>query len=57
MAINMWKDGMKIDIKHVRRKQLEQYVPKHVLDEAREVREKLKQKAVSASAHSSLSDE
>lgn len=45
LAINMWKEGMKIDIKHVKRKQLEQYVPKQVLDESREVKEKLKQKA------------
>ena len=48
-AINMWKEGMKIDIKHVKRKQLEQYVPKQVLDESREVKEKLKQKAVRSS--------
>lgn len=31
VSINMWKEGMKIEAKHVKRKQLSQYLPESVL--------------------------
>ncbi len=38
----MWKDGMKIEIKHVKKKQLDQYVPKALLDRGKLAKEKRK---------------
>ncbi len=37
MSINMWRDGMKIEVKHVKRKQLVSYIPLTVINQGKSV--------------------